>query len=494
MSPQSFFRAAVLGVVFALSLSVARANLKLAAIFGNNMVLQQGQPVPVWGWADSGTTVSVHFAGQTVQTQADASGRWLARLAPLTASSEPRDLVVEAGETLTRTNVVVGEVWLASGQSNMEKPIGLQPGQKPCLNYTQELAAANYPLIRLFKVEKKLSATPITNLLVFRGWEACRSNSLNGFSFSAAAYFFGREIHTNLNVPVGLIESSWGGTRIEPWTPPAGFQQVPGLESLADFNPGTNKLVATMPKAIFNAMIAPLTGYAIRGALWYQGESNCRNAETDHHPDYADKMAALVGGWRQLWNQGDFPFFYVQIAPFKYHSGPTARTEDLETLPRFWAVQSRAYHQIPNSGMAVTTDLVDNLSDIHPRDKASVGHRLALLARHNTYHQDEVVCQGPVFDHLTVDDTKLVLHFAHADGGLRSRDQQPLTWFTLADSDHKFVPAQAQIVGDTVELTAPGVTAPVAARFAWSEVAQPNLCNGAGLPAEPFQTDANQTK
>jgi sialate O-acetylesterase len=263
---------------------------------------------------------------------------------------------------------------------------------------------------------------------------------------------------------------------------------VPSLAKLAQTKISTNKISNTRPMAIYNAMIAPLAGFAMRGALWYQGESNLMgtNADTDYR-DYADKMAALVGGWRQIWGEGDFPFYFVQIAPFKYCGGKARRVNSPEMLPEFWTLQSRAARQIKNTGMVVTTDLVDNLDDIHPRDKASVGHRLALLALNVTYKK-EVVSSGPVFKKMKIAGHKCVLTFKHADGGLVSKDHQPLTWFTLAGADGKFVPADAKIVGETVEVSATGVEKPVAVRFAWDETAQPNFCNAAGLPAEPFST------
>jgi sialate O-acetylesterase len=476
----SRYSVGLLAVVMSLP-CCARGELKLPAIFGDNMVLQQQQPVPVWGWAAPGATVTVKFSGQAKSARVGADGKWLLKLGKLKASAEPQVLTVECGDTKTFTNILIGEVWLASGQSNMEKPVGVQRGQKPVLNYEQELAAATFPRIRLFKIDKMLSATPREDLPKFYGWQECSSNALNSISFSAAAYFFGREIHTNLNVPVGLVESSWGGTRIEPWTPPAGFASVPSLAKLAA-PLGTNKVASTTRTALYNAMLAPIAGFAIRGALWYQGESNCGEA------DYADKMAALVGGWRKVWQEGDFPFYFVQIAPFKYYGGRSRRVSSAETLPEFWALQSRAARRIKNAGMVVTTDLVDDVNDIHPRDKASVGHRLALLALEDTYGK-EVESAGPVFRKAKFAGGKAVLQFSHVDGGLVSKDGQPLTWFTLAGADGKFVPAEARIVGDTVEVSAAGIDKPLAVRFAWDETAQPNLFNRAGLPAEPFRTD-----
>ncbi len=468
----------------------ARAELKLAAIFGDNMVLQQQQHIPVWGWAAPGAEVVVKFSGQVKTTHADAAGKWLVKLGRLKASADPQTLAVESGETKSFTNILAGEVWLCSGQSNMEKPLGQQPGQKPVLNYEAELAAADHPLLRLFKIDRVLSAKPLDDLQKYSGWLACDSNALAGIKFSAAAYFFGREIQTNLNMPVGLVESSWGGTKIEPWTPPVGFEQVTSLVEYATPEIPADKILNTTPTVINNAMIAPIAGFAIRGALWYQGESNCMGGTNDYdYLTYASKMSALVGGWRTVWDEGDFPFYFVQIAPFKYYGGKIPRVPSAQTLPEFWTIQSHAARCLRNSGMVVTTDLVNDLNDIHPRDKQSVGHRLALLARNKTYGQN-IVSSGPAFSGMKIRGDHIVLTFNHDNGGLASRDGGPLTWFTLAGADGKFVPADAKIVGDIVEVSAAGIKDPATVRFAWDETAQPNLVNGAGLPAEPFRTDS----
>jgi sialate O-acetylesterase len=508
--PAAFLAVAVLIFALPTARSADVPALKLASVFGDNMVLQQQMAVPVWGWAAPGADVTVRFSGQSKTARADTNGYWIVRLAKLKASVEPQKMMITAefkangAEPVNRplpspekklfTNILVGEVWLASGQSNMEKPIGKQPGQKPVFNAEQELAAANYPNIRIFKVEKTLSATPREDLEKFNGWQECSSNSLDSISFSAAAYFFGREIHTNLNVPVGLIESSWGGTRIEPWTPPVGFEKIPSLAKLAaPVAAGTNKISNTRPMVIYNSMIAPLACFAMRGVIWYQGESNLMGGPNDtDYLNYADKMAALIGGWRQIWDEGSFPFYFVQIAPFKYYGGKIKRVPSAESLPEFWTIQSRAARHIKHTGMVVTTDLVNNLDDIHPRDKQDVGHRLALLALDETYGK-EVVSSGPVFRKAKFTGGKAILKFDEVDGGLASKDGKPLTWFTLAGADGKFVPADARIVGDTVEVSAAGIAKPVAVRFAWDETAQPNFCNAAGLPAEPFRTDDPQT-
>jgi sialate O-acetylesterase len=468
-------------------IAAAPSALPMPSIFGDNMVLQQKQPVPVWGWSKPGTDVTVKFAGQVQRARAGSDGRWEVSLKPLKASSQPVDLVVTAGETRTFTNILVGEVWLCSGQSNMEKPLGKQSGQKPVFNAEQELAAADFPQVRLFKVEKSLAAEPLKDFKAASGWQSCNSNSLEAVKFSAAGYFFGREIHSRLKVPVGLVESSWGGTRIEPWTPPAGFKMVRSLADLTAPLSPTNKLSNSTPMAIYNAMVAPLVRFAIRGALWYQGESNCMGKQSDG-PIYTDKMEALVGGWRKLWGEGDFPFYYVQIAPFKYFTGKTPRAPYLDALPEFWEAQTRAL-RIKNTGMIVITDIVDDLKDIHPRNKQDVGKRLALLALNKTYGQKDVVCSGPVFKKMKIKDNRAILSFAETAGGLVSKDNQPLTWFTIAGADRKFVSAQAVITNGTVVVSSPDVAQPAAVRFGWSEIAQPNLGNQAGLPAVPFRTD-----
>ena len=461
--------------------------LQLPSLFGDNMVLQQNQRVPVWGWSQPGTEVTVTFAGQVKHARAGSDGRWEVRLNPLKASSQPADLVIASGETETFTNILVGEVWLCSGQSNMEKPVGKQPGQKPCLNSEQELAAADFPEIRLFKAHTALAAVPQKDVAKPSGWQVCNSNSLEAIKFSAAGYFFGREIHNQLKVPVGLVESSWGGTRIEPWTPPAGFKLVRPLADLAAPLSATNKLSNTTPMAIYNAMIAPLAHFAIRGALWYQGESNCMGKQPDGAA-YTGKMKALIGGWRKIWDEGDFPFYYVQLAPFKYFSGNTRRAPQAGALPEIWEAQTRAL-DIPNTGMIVTTDLVDDLKDIHPRNKQDVGKRLALVALNKTYGRKDLACSGPMYKKIKIQGDKAVLSFNDVGGGLVSKDGQPLTWFTVAGADGKFVTAEAVITNGTVVVSSPDVARPVAVRFAWSEIAQPNLFNQAGLPAVPFRTD-----
>jgi sialate O-acetylesterase len=465
----------------------AGAALSLPHVIDSNMVLQRDQPVPIWGWATPRAPVTVVFAGQTRRATADANGRWQARLRRLATANVPATMTISGdGSVITLTNLLVGEVWLCSGQSNMEKPIGLQHGQKPVAHFEAELATGDaYPDIRLFKAQRVMAATPAAD--VAGTWTVCSSNSLDALKFSAAAYFFARKLHQELGVPIGLVESAWGGTRVEPWTPPEGFRSVPAVASLAGFSPGTNKLVNTMPGVLYNGMIAPLKPFALRGVLWYQGESNCM--DVNDGDTYAAKFEALIRGWRKLWGQGNFPFYYVQLAPYSYYSNrPTPRVVSPEELPEIWEAQTHCL-RLPHTGMAVITDTVSNLKDIHPTDKQDVGLRLALLALNRTYGQKKVVCTGPLFDGARIQSDRIVVRFRGTDGGLVARDGQPLNSFTIGGADGRFVPADARIDGDSVVVSSPAVASPQAVRFGWHELAQPNLANGAGLPASSFRTD-----
>lgn len=464
----------------------ATAEVTLPHILGDNMVLQQGQPVPVWGRAEPGEKVTVEFAGQRKTATANTAGQWGLWLPALKASAVPAEMVVTGGNRVSFTNILVGEVWLCSGQSNMEKPIGEQRGQKPVRNWQDELKSGDqYPMIRLFKAAKVLASTPARD--VNGAWSVCSSEALEATKFSAVGYFFGREIQKNLQLPIGLVESSWGGTRIEPWTPPAGFKAVRALADLAAPALPPTRLANTNPTAIYNGMVAPLVPFALRGALWYQGESNC--SDPTNGPSYTDKMEALIKGWRKVWGQGNFPFYYVQLAPYHYYyERAQPRVPGPDTLPRMWEAQTLAL-RIPNTGMAVINDLAEDLLDIHPTQKLEVGQRLALLALKQTYGRKAVVDSGPTFKRVRFRQGKAVLSFDHVAGGLLSKDGKPLSWFTIAGADGQFVPAEAVIDGDKVVVSSPQVANPKAVRFAWHEAAQPNLFNRAGWPAGAFRTD-----
>lgn len=491
MKPRILLLAAAL-----LCVQAAHAALTLPRVLGDHMVLQAGLPAPVWGRADPGRTVSVRFAGQEKSGLAGADGRWLVRLDPLTASATPSELTVTATgagaapESRTLANVLVGEVWLCSGQSNMEKPLGEQRGQKPVFNADKEIAAADFPSIRLFKVKKSRASAPAADVETESGWVVCSPASIDAVKFSAAGYFFGRKLHRELGAPVGLVESTWGGTRIELWTPAGAYAGTPGLEDFAAAaarEPAAATHEGSPLGTHYNAMIAPLAPFAIRGAIWYQGESNLMVQPEETR--YSLKSAALVRGWREAWGT-DFSFYSVLVAPHLYHVLRPAYVVDAGAAPRFWMQQIEAARQIPRSGIIATTDLVDDLNDIHPRNKLDVGERLARLALAKDYGRADVVWSGPALRAAEFAGGRAVLRFDHAEGGLVATDQKPLTWFTIAGPDGRFFPGTAKIEGDTIVVTSPLVTAPATVRFAWDEAARPNLANAAGLPALPFRAGA----
>lgn len=501
----------ILGAALGFS-AAAQADVRLPHVFGKHMVLQREKPLPVWGWADPGEEVTVKIAEQEVKTTATLKGEWKLSLKPLAAGG-PLVMTVAGKNKIELADVLVGEVWLCSGQSNMEMGIrSVNDGEK-------EIAAADYPQIRLLWVPRRTGAKAFND--IDASWKVCTPENISSYGwwksgFSAAGYFFGRELHQKLKVPVGLIDASWGGTRIEPWTPPEGFAAVPALnkivETIRQATPKYEKALAEaltayeawLPKArqaleakrdvpappawpkhqldnnaeptgIYNGMIHALIPFAMRGAIWYQGESN--------NPDgmlYTEMMKALIGGWRQLWGQGDFPFYYVQIAPLQV-------IYERDNLPKLWEAQTAAM-AIPNTGMVVISDIGD-LVDIHPKNKQDVGKRLAAWALAKTYGDSSIVYCGPIYKEMAVENGKIRIKFDYAAPGLASRNGKPLDWFTIAGEDKKFVSAKAEIDSDSVVVSSDEVKAPVAVRFAWDMKATPNLMNKAGLPASPFRTD-----
>jgi sialate O-acetylesterase len=512
-------RATTIMILLAAALLVApaaHAAVRLPKVIGPHMVLQRDRPVVLWGWADPGERVTASAGGASVAVTADDKGAWRATLPAMKASATPVPVSVAGSNTIALDDVLVGDVWLCSGQSNME--FGLTMAQ----NGAAAVAEANDPGIRLMKVGKSWKPTPQDDIA--GQWQACApaSVSAGGWGgFSAVGYFFGRELHKELGVPIGLIDATWGGTRIESWTPPQGFSAVPALateyQRLLLGTPGTpahdrqlaeaidhvDAWVGTARRAVadhaqpppvpavpagllgpdnvqaatalYNGMIHPICPFGIRGAIWYQGESNEAEGAL-----YTERMRALVGGWRSVWGQADLPFYYVQIAPYKYGGKPSA-------LPEFWAAQAAAEASIPNTGMVVIND-IGNPTNIHPTDKLDVGHRLAARALEGTYGRADVVGRSPTFKSMAAEGASLRVTFDHVGTGLASRDGKPLTWFEIADADSGgFRPAAAAIDGASVLLTAGGVKSPSAVRFAWGMLAAPNLMNSAGLPASAFR-------
>jgi len=491
--------------------AAVRANVTLPRIFGNDMVLQREMTVPVWGWADPGEKVAVRVDDkEAASAVADEKGQWMVKL-PAMPAGGPHKLTIVGKNTIELANVLAGEVWICSGQSNMEM------GVAACKDAQKEIADANYPQIRLFLVDKKTSGYPLND--VGGNWRLCNPANIaaGGWGgFSAAAYYFGREIHKGLNVPVGLIDTSWGGTRIEPWTPPEGFAQMPALQGIVTAIEKANaeypktcaqtldQLEAAIPPArkaladgkpmpplptvprhpldheqqptgLYNAMVRGFVPFASRGAIWYQGESNLGEGML-----YFEKMKALISGWRKVWGQPDMALYFVQLAPFRYGGDPYR-------LPGIWEAQT-AVLTLPNTGMAVTTD-ISTINDIHPPNKQDVGKRLALAALAKTYGKKEIVYSGPMYKSMKADGSTIRLSFDHVGGGLASRDGKDLTWFEIAAADKAFVKAQAKIEGETVVVSSEKVAQPIAVRFGWNELAEPNFMNKEGLPASPFRTE-----
>lgn len=642
----------VLALFLAFSTAQLAAAVRLASPFGDHMVLQQGMPVPVWGTADAGSKVTVAFAGQTKTATADAAGQWRVTLDPLTASAVSRDLLVTETNRESKivnhkcSDVLVGEVWLCGGQSNMERQLGLRAGQKPIVNWEAEVAAATHPLIRQLYVEQTKASTPQST--VTASWSVC--SPATAPDFTAVGYFFARDLHASLGVPVGIIHSSWGGTPAEAWTGREGlaafpefadqldsltqsadaaatvrqkylqklnqwFQAIdpgsgaqpwsarqldttgwetmklptlwedaghPGFDGVvwfrrtfdlpagwsgrdlelrlgaiddvdttwvngaelgttsgyttprvyripaANLRPTGNVIAvrvldtggggglwnpklplsvapvdeteaaldlngrwlcrfattlpadqrppndisqnAGTPTVLYNGMIAPLIPYAIRGVTFYQGEANAGRER-----QYQKLLPALIADWRQRWGEGDFPFLFVQIAPFDGQP------------PEIREAQLIAWQHTKNTAMTVTIDVGD-ATDIHPANKGPVGARLALAARALAYGQ-KIPYSGPVFASAQFTEGRAVLTFTHVAGGLVAPGGT-LEGFTIAGPDGVFHPAKAAIVGATVVVTAPDVPAPAAVRYGWANVASGNLFNTAGLPASPFRTDA----
>ncbi len=439
---------------------IASADVRLPHLLGDNMVLQRDLPIPIWGWAGPNEKVTVRLGNSSASTTAAADGQWSVKL-PKLAAGGPYQMTVAGANTLTLSNILIGEVWVCSGQSNMEKPIGPHPGQQPCVNYEKEIAAADYPQIRLMEVPPESSHVPVADVTNAE-WLVCTPQNIvvkrgGGHGYSACAYFFGRELHKELKVPIGLIAASVGGIPCEHFTPPSGDRWL--------------------------GMIHPLTPYGIRGVIWYQGESNLGSGHA-YCMTYFEKMKTLITGWRTAWNQGDFPFLFVQVALSKYN-------DDVEMAPYLWEAQT-ATLALTNTGMVVTHD-ISSYPDCHATNKQEVGRRLALWALSNTYGKKNLVYSGPIYKSMEVTGgpgpAKIRIQFDSTGGGLASRDGKPLDHFTIAGEDKKFVEAKAAIDGKSVLVWSDAVAIPLAVRFGWRQDADPNLMNKEGLPACCFRTD-----
>jgi sialate O-acetylesterase len=502
---------AVAGLLTAcLAMPSASAELVFAPPFTDHAVLQRDTAVPVWGWDDQpGATVTVSFGDQTVSTRVNASGLWRVDLAPMPARTDGSDLVVSRGNiTLTLRDVVVGEVWLASGQSNMEW------GMDSSRGYGDEKARAANPLIRHLRVDHVGADLPV-HRVSHSGWQVAGPATLG--RFSAVGYFFAQQLAEKLHVPVGILHASWGGTAIESWIPepvlrttrgwpdldrqmqaamrvwPERYAAQPGLEAAWEKAQEENRTKGTpitmewprppmgpgsgfAPARLYNGMIAPFAPYALRGALWYQGESN-----VGRHHDYAEQLPAMIQSWRAVWPLGDFPFLVVQLPNFVGWD-----TEAGTGWAYLREAQERSVQRVPAAAMAVIIDGAE-ADNLHPVDKRSAGDRLARLALARIHKVRDIVDSGPTFQAVVREGSALRVRFSSATG-LMSKTAA-ITGFAVAGADRLFHPATARIDGTSVLVSAPAVPEPVAVRHAFTNAPVVSLFNAAGLPAAPFRTD-----
>lgn len=460
--------------------SSAQQKLELPKVIGSNMVLQQGEAVRIWGQGIPGRKVRVSFDGQRKTAVVDADGSWSLSLDPMQADFTPKVMTVSDGKQRIRLeNILVGEVWLAGGQSNMEyrmdRPKGYVLQKRGEDVQMEEYLKGGDERIRLLYVEKRRNVDTLPS----KGWRTLSRESLG--DMSAPAYFFAQTLADSLNVPVGVMSISWGGSAIEAWTPRD--RALDFLRSHPDSR--NNSIRESEYGSMFASMIAPVIPYTVKGFIWYQGESNLIN-----HPDnfhyYYDKQKLLVESWRELWGDESLPFYYVQLAPYTYSQRRDRYPATWDMLPQFWAIQQRLM-DIPYSGMAPVLDLVDEPGDIHPPYKHVVGYRLALWALNKDYGRSYLETSGPVFKSARIEGDEIVLQFSHADG-LRSSDGKPLSWFQILNSRGNFVRTTVEIRGNEVRIPAQKGLVNQELRFAWDELAMPNLVNSAGLPALPFRT------
>jgi sialate O-acetylesterase len=507
----SFGEPIVLVLCFVLLLANAGtifADVKLPAVIGDNMVLQRGKAAHIWGWAEPGEQIMVNASWRTMAwgVTANKDGKWSFEMSP-PKTAGPHEMTVSSKNTITIKNILVGEVWVCSGQSNMQWSV------KASANAEQEIAGADYPKVRLFTVKRKVADEPQTDCE--GNWTMCSPETVPGFS--AVGYFFGRDLHKELNVPIGLIHTSWGGTPAEAWTRRGALESVPDCvpilerfdEAMAKYPQAKKKYDEDVvkwkeaaekakaegknpprrprgpfgpgnphsPAGLYNAMIAPLIPYSIGGGIWYQGESNAGRAY-----QYRKLFPAMITNWRKDWGQGDFPFLFVQLANFM------AVTP--EPVDSAWAELREAQLMtlaLPNAGMAVIID-IGEARDIHPKNKQDVGKRLALWALGKSYGK-KLVYSGPIYKSKRTESNKITLEFEHVGGGLIGRGGEPLKGFAVAGADRKFVWADAKIEGDTVVISSDEVSEPAAVRYGWANNPVCNLYNKEGLPASPFRTD-----
>jgi sialate O-acetylesterase len=447
----------------------------LPEILSDGMVLQQCSKVNIWGKAERGKTVEVKpcWSETAVRVKADREGNWIAVIETPEASFTPRIITVSDGEEVVLRDILIGEVWLASGQSNMEMPLhGFN--NNPIMDANETIAfSGQYPAIRFVTIPKTPSFEPLES--AEGRWQVC--NPVNSPGFSATAFFFAEALHRSLNVPVGVIVSAWGGTRVEGWT----SREI--LETYPDVNlseEAVNKLhPMARPLLMYNGMIHPVARYVVKGFIWYQGESN-----VGAYPVYPERLHNMVSLWRKQWNNPELPFYYVEIAPYIYNNA------DDDKAARLREAQFNAQKLIPHTGMISTNDLVEpyELRNIHPRNKTDVGKRLAFMALNKTYGYDRIAARGPEYSSMEIRDGKVIVSFEHAQEGFNRADG--IEGFEIAAEEGQFLPAQAVVRNGKVEVFREGVTQPVAVRYCFRNFQIGNLAGTRGLPVVPFRTDS----
>jgi sialate O-acetylesterase len=487
----------LLFALFVLSCVCARGDISLPKVFSSHMVLQRNMPIHVWGFAEPGEKVSVDFHGTSGSAVADSVGRWSVYL-PAQPAGGPFTLTVRGNNSVQFEDILLGDLWVASGQSNMEMPLAGFPGNAVVKDADREIAAANYPTIRLLRIKQDTSDYPVEDLKEVDGWSVCRPDTAR--RFSAVAYFFARDIQQHQRVPIGLIDSTWGGSPAEAWTSLTALgadaalmpvfsvraermnretteQRLDAIDKKAKaeskpVTPGRDwhpDIASWKPAALFNAMIAPITPLPIRGVIWYQGETNSKpnTVELYHH-----LFSTMIQDWRAQWREGDFPFFFAQISGFNSTKENWGQLRDAQ----------RRTLSLVNTGMAVTIDVGDE-HNVHPSDKQTAGGRLALWAR-NMVYGEKVIDSGPLFRFAYPDGNSMRVWFDYAEGLRASRDA--LEGFEVAGANGAFAPASAKIDGDVVVVSCPSVPEPKYVRYAWANFPHANLVNGAGLPASTF--------
>jgi sialate O-acetylesterase len=463
----------LLGFLFIGFGDMVQAKVLLPQILSSGMVLQRDKPINIWGFADPGEKISVEFAGQIKTTIADSKGNWIVVLAPLKTSEAAQTMRIVGTNKIMLTNILVGEVWVCSGQSNMEyamrKLIKIPTPLNEKLGFPQnEVATAKNHKIRIFLVNRKQLSKPDS---IHKSWSVAQDSALR--AFSAVGYFFAKELQQKLGVPVGIIESAVSGSAIEPWIDQNAFAME---------NYFKDKKVGNDPGKFYTPMIEPLSLFKIRGFLWYQGETNCFLNE---NIGYAYKMKALINSWRKAWNDGNLPFYYVQIAPYNYSKQKGQVILNENTEPEFWEAQAQLL-RMPNTGMVVTTDLNDNGEDLHPTYKWEVGRRLSLWALAKTYGQD-ITYSGPIYKKKRVFEQYVVLSFDHIAFSI-SKNRDEFEGFEIAGKDGKFVKAKAFQKGYEVCVKSELIKNPTAVRYNWTENPLGNFYSN-NLLALPFRTN-----